>query len=247
MLETAPFVAKAVGRPWWFYLHTLLWLSPLHLVGLLFVAVLVAHLCGFLCPTAQSACGQRSCHSCDSRQLLTVRLLVFSLWPIGFLGGLTLMGSRGSGFQSRFLLPLLPATCILVAAAVTMSVASFLFPLHELPTIAEQSKGKEKGKKTAESSVEKRGVENSGKDSVQPTISLRHVSLLSVLLLLIVVLLLYSFTHSFFYGTLFAPLFAEVEYSVRHVLIAALSHPYQPLASKEAMKFLRHFGLALFD
>lgn len=47
-----------------------------------------------------------------------LQVLVLSLWPLGFLAGLTLLGSLGSGFQSRFLLPMLPGTCILAAVFV---------------------------------------------------------------------------------------------------------------------------------
>lgn len=42
-----------------------------------------------------------------------LQVLVLSLWPLSFLVGLTLLGSLGSGFQSRFLLPMLPVTCLL--------------------------------------------------------------------------------------------------------------------------------------
>lgn len=36
---------------------------------------------------------------------------------VGFVGGLTVLGTLGAGFQMRFLLPMVPFTCILTAAA----------------------------------------------------------------------------------------------------------------------------------
>eukprot|EP01034_Spumella_vulgaris_P027783 gene27783-34553_t len=40
------------------------------------------------------------------------KIVVYSLWPASYLLCLTLLGVRGAGYQSRFLLPLLPATAI---------------------------------------------------------------------------------------------------------------------------------------
>ena len=40
-------------------------------------------------------------------------MVILAAWPLCFLAGLTLIGGLGGGFQSRFLLPILPVTCIL--------------------------------------------------------------------------------------------------------------------------------------
>mmetsp|Transcript_23319 Transcript_23319/g.40353 ORF Transcript_23319/g.40353 Transcript_23319/m.40353 type:complete len:156 (-) Transcript_23319:8-475(-) len=53
--------------------------------------------------------------SSDAVDPFVLTLLLFSLWPIGFLVGLTVLGSAGSGFQSRFLMPMLPGSAILSA------------------------------------------------------------------------------------------------------------------------------------
>jgi hypothetical protein len=43
----------------------------------------------------------------------------FTLWPLGFVAGLTLIGGLGGGFQIRFIVPILPATSVLASFAVT--------------------------------------------------------------------------------------------------------------------------------
>lgn len=45
--------------------------------------------------------------------LVFVKLSLFLLWPLSFLVGLTIVGAKGAGFQSRFLLPFLPASAVL--------------------------------------------------------------------------------------------------------------------------------------
>lgn len=175
------------------------------------------------------------------------------------------------------MLPLLPATSLLVGVATTFSLSSF-FSSSFSTTVTSVAKpvaaregdhtGDTKGKSdrggTSATSVRKRAIkniisevqpddggENDGKglDNLEITIDSRSLSLASALLFLLGLLLLYSFIHSFFYGTLFAPLFAEIDYSVKDIIITALGHPYfSPTSSEsfqEMQKFLRHFGLAL--
>ena len=51
-------------------------------------------------------------------------LTVLSVWPLSFLLGLTVLGAAGAGFQSRFLIPALPATAVLTAFVAGASAES---------------------------------------------------------------------------------------------------------------------------
>ena len=47
--------------------------------------------------------------------LYTYKLAILSLWPLGFLGGLTIIGILGAGFQVRFILPAIPPLIFIFA------------------------------------------------------------------------------------------------------------------------------------
>eukprot|EP01036_Dinobryon_divergens_P034784 gene34784-44988_t len=133
MLDNSPFVRAAIHKPYHTYFSTLLTFSPMHLFGLLFCSltiVVMIFAVAVTCfrpisvdddddddsePPKEADSGRRRNYIGDvlRRNAVMVKLCVFSLWPLSFLVGLTLLGVMGAGFQSRFLLPLLPATAIL--------------------------------------------------------------------------------------------------------------------------------------
>jgi len=115
MLERFPFVRMAVMRPWWHYLLALLQVAPMHLVGLVFGCLTVPlsfYQLTLSAQTTKAEDGQRK------QQYVPVLLLLVA--AMGFLGGLTLLGALGAGFQIRFLLPMVPFCSILTAIALDM-------------------------------------------------------------------------------------------------------------------------------
>ena len=101
----------------------------MHLYGLLFcsLAIVVVTSAVAVCPptyVGDNSEPQNNGHKRNNmgailrRNGVIVKLCVFSLWPLSFLVGLTLLGAMGAGFQSRFLLPLLPATAVLGSVTV---------------------------------------------------------------------------------------------------------------------------------
>jgi hypothetical protein len=108
MLANSVFVKMAVNKSWTTYIRTIINFSPIHAVGLLYFCALFVKI-----------------YSNYQQKALIDRLravlpcIVFCAWPLGFLLGLTLIGSLGSGYQSRFMLPALPGTAILTAISIS--------------------------------------------------------------------------------------------------------------------------------
>lgn len=121
MLQRSAFVRRAVGKPWYTYLYTLAAFSPLHLVAMLGAAVLVVHVLPPL--WNYYVAGKGEPRQVAALKAVTLPVLVLAVWPVGFLLALTLLGSLGSGFQSRFLTPLLPGGAILTAVLVDLASA----------------------------------------------------------------------------------------------------------------------------
>ena len=138
MLDRSPFLQLAISKPWHTYFLTLLEIAPVHLVGLFFASglILTTVARAFIlstrgkkqqgAATLDSARGDsdlssssREVSNSTSPRLYTkfVAIAIFALWPFSFLLGLTALGVLGAGFQSRFLLPIVPATSILTAVA----------------------------------------------------------------------------------------------------------------------------------
>jgi len=142
-------------------------------------------------------------------------ILVFALWPVGFLAGLTFLGSLGSGFQSRFLMPMLPGSAILSAVCV-------VWVQRTVRTVSGDG-------------VRRRGDMHSRK--------VLSVACMTVLLLC----MMYSMVHVFYYGVLYAPLFADLDVSVVDIVCSVLRSAYFAPDSRESfqatLSFMSHFGL----
>mmetsp|Transcript_31093 Transcript_31093/g.44663 ORF Transcript_31093/g.44663 Transcript_31093/m.44663 type:complete len:657 (-) Transcript_31093:28-1998(-) len=144
MLRNSPFVRAAVDKPMFTYITTLLQVAPIHLYGLLFCAVVIPLYilsrtiytnCTFMWKKSDVKGSTvteghvRDCSSPDPtssseiplyEHFLLTKLCILSTWPTAFLVGLTIIGSFGSGFQARFLLPIVPATASLSAIVVSV-------------------------------------------------------------------------------------------------------------------------------
>ena len=106
MLKNSPYVRHAVEKKVWTYLTVMFEFSPVHIVGL-----------ASAFPYFTEAF-KRFYHFCSWENNVSICMFILLVWPLSFIAGLTALGSAGAGFQSRFLLPALPATSILVALSV---------------------------------------------------------------------------------------------------------------------------------
>jgi len=115
--------------------------------------------------------------------------------PLSFLFGLTCLGIAGGGYQTRFLLPIFPATSILSGYCVMTSICE------------------------------------------------GNVFSLVVQVLLIV----YGAMHTLYYGILYPPLFADIDYSLVDIINGILANAYVPPNSKDSFLFviehMKHYGL----
>ncbi len=114
MIERFPFIRAAVNKPWYFYITSLLGLSPLHIGALLYCCYQTIWYCGSLVMSRWRSWKEYS-QVCNHRLLC----IVLALWPTSFLCTFTLLGAFGAGFQLRFIAPMLPGTALLVALGMT--------------------------------------------------------------------------------------------------------------------------------
>jgi hypothetical protein len=63
--------------------------------------------------------------------------------------------------------------------------------------------------------------------------------------------LIVSAFHGFYYGLLYPPLYADLQFSLFDILKSIVTNPYEPIHSQEVsskvIKFMKHFGLKLKD
>lgn len=124
MIEQSLYLQKAMDRSVAAYFIDLFKFSPLQLLGMLFgvitiVAFVLYTLSELRMGTISNQKKKVSLYSKSGIKLLA--LASFSLWPLGFVGGLTLIGGLGGGFQIRFIVPIIPATSILASIAIESS------------------------------------------------------------------------------------------------------------------------------
>ena len=88
VLAAVPFTADVVARPWYFYLVTLVTISPIYLLAL---------------GAIRRRCADE---------------LPVALWVVTFWIGATAFGLRGGGYQTRYFAPAYPALALLAAASI---------------------------------------------------------------------------------------------------------------------------------
>lgn len=120
MLEKYAYVAKAVNKPWHTYLLTLLQIAPYHLIGLPFIMIggIFTLFKVLESNKRKETINQRNQFAvfADSPQFtLAIDLFCLCVLPFGYVGLLTLVGILGGGYQTRFILPILPASAIVSA------------------------------------------------------------------------------------------------------------------------------------
>jgi hypothetical protein len=232
MMERAPFVCAAVAKPAHTYFLSLLTVAPVHLYGLLFCVTIVPPAIYLSArrlrrkyakdaPSQVSGC--ISISALEDRRYFWVnflvensvgiRLFILSSWPFTFLIGLTVLGSVGAGFQSRFLLPIFPATAVLTAAVAT--------------SLLQNPSSYQNIRRSTDDSMLQQSV----------GVSVAVFYLLSLV----------SGLTCIYYSTLFAPLFADIEYSIFDILRCIIVHPIDYSKSFDGWEVtkrtMQHFGL----
>ena len=157
----------------------------------------------------------------DLLQSAEMRVAVFALWPAGFLLGHTLLGCAGGTFQTRFILPALPATAVLAAAYVAGAAGG----------------GRVSG------TIDKSGTVTSrfvlGGDAAAAAGTTRSA--------VCALLLAYASLHTLFYGVLYAPMFADLDFSAVGIVAGILRSTYHAPPDRETfetiLRFMEHFGL----
>ena len=104
MIRSSTYLQNAIAKPVYYYAYILLAISPIHILGLLIAS---ASICRIIFEIVKT-----------KKVVREYTYLVFILWPAAFIAGLTLLGFKGAGYQSRFLLPIIPATSILCAVQI---------------------------------------------------------------------------------------------------------------------------------
>lgn len=106
MIKSSTFLQNAIAKPFYYYFMILLSISPVLMFGL------ISSLFGF---TRFAMLYTNICPSEIKLKHTSISYLTLLFWPMGFLGGLTMVGIFGGGYQTRFLLPALPALALLSA------------------------------------------------------------------------------------------------------------------------------------
>lgn len=118
MIERSKFLQQILSKPYYSYFLTLTTISPLHMVG-----IIVGVVCCFSLFTLWISGRfhleeeRNPCHALTGTWKSSLQLLSLWIWPMSFVLALTFLGALGSGFQNRFILPIVPATSILAAYA----------------------------------------------------------------------------------------------------------------------------------
>jgi hypothetical protein len=136
MLQASAFLRTALNQTQFFYLRILLEFSPLQVLGILFGLIVSL--------TYVSKHMWQYCHCTSRRNRINGDNFVafggsghvcsLLMWPLAFIAGCTLVGALGGGYQSRFILPIIPATSILAARCIHR--ASSIRPGHSASAAA---------------------------------------------------------------------------------------------------------------
>ena len=111
LLTRSPFVQQAVARHPAFYLSTLLTLAPAYLPSFL----ILPHDAATLLSTLQ----RHGLSSLPTSLPQPVKArVVLGMWASAFLGGMSVLGLLGAGYQMRFIAPALPALALLASDAI---------------------------------------------------------------------------------------------------------------------------------
>jgi hypothetical protein len=165
-------------------------------------------------------------------------VLVWMSWPCSFLIAFTLIGMSGGGYQTRFILPIIPATCVLAARFIHTCTSSSSLSSSSSSSSTTTITSNSSVNITESSAANTNSNNNSGNDTSKAGVYI-----------IVTISLAYSAIHCFYYGVMFSNLYADLDISLLLLLKKLLIAPYHPMTSKSAMddmlKFIAHFGIHL--
>lgn len=211
MIARSPFLQAATTRPIWYYAEVIVTYMPLQAIGIgagigfvVFAGIdrLLANVSKW---RGNSSIDYSLSASAQASSISIAKIAILLVYPLAYVVSLTLLGSAGAGYQSRFILSTVPASCTLGAIAITQGISACRST-------------------------------HSGQSNYS-----------SIIICVSALLTIISIMHCFFYGVLYAPLFADLDISMWRVMTKILQSPYRPPASQSSMEetagFARHFGV----
>ena len=249
MIENSVFLQQAINRPWYFYLEKLLFMSPVIFIGLCVTATsafrlfVVDFLGGIFSIVGRRPSAAGHCNDPKSIREAAIRnggsyynifdyilvlavsnkqrlhLIVLGSWAFAFIVPLTVLGSLGAGFQTRFILPAVPALSILACYFVLSPYLKSLAVLRY-------------------------GLVNNTHSNAT-----RFFNITNVLLRVSVVALLlgYSAMHTIYYSVLYPTFFADLDYSIIEIIVSIVDSAFVVPPDQKSfelfLKMMKHYGL----
>ena len=116
MIKNSIYLQEAINKPFYFYIAVLTKISPVHVFG---CVILLKSLLDYIWNAIERLNKKekvKGISKIDDENLSSdSEYWILLLWPMGYLLGHTLVGVQGGGYQTRFLLPALPAMSIIAA------------------------------------------------------------------------------------------------------------------------------------
>lgn len=128
MISKSMYLQEVINRHPFSYITRVFSVNPIYSIGLLFgiitlIVTIVKLFHFFIQYFLQNK--EKINFNCSYFEIL---IFVLIIWPLSFLFGLTIIGFLGGGYQTRFLLPILPATSILSSICIYIT-GNKLLPL----------------------------------------------------------------------------------------------------------------------
>ncbi len=119
MIEKSVYMQEALNKPFHYYVTMITKISPVHVFGcMLLLMSALSSAWGTICGLIKDRSRIDKILFVDIEMISSLEYWILFLWPLGFLSGHTFVGMKGGGYQTRFLLPALPATSIITAIGV---------------------------------------------------------------------------------------------------------------------------------
>lgn len=117
MILKSIYLQEVINRHPLSYITRIFSVNPIHSIGLLFgtitLTIVIIKLIYFLINNYYFKNDTKKVNQNISLSYFEILISILVIWPLSFLIGLTMIGLFGGGFQTRFLLPILPVTSIL--------------------------------------------------------------------------------------------------------------------------------------
>ena len=113
MVEKSAYLQEALKKPFFHYFTVLATISPVHVYGIVLLST------GTIIHLRSNSSMNRALKVMFKSKFSRFIIECWSLaiWPLAFLVGHMLVGIFGGGYQTRFILPIIPATSMITALA----------------------------------------------------------------------------------------------------------------------------------